>query len=248
MDEEEDSGGERQRAAQRAASGDGSSTGGASRHPSLFGTSSQERFAEAPVLPEEIIAEMAGSSTQHDATLEIAELKKENALLEQRLFLKSEELDSVCQRFSMVAEIKDALERENEALLREREERMAIMLEHEMERDKMVLAKSEELDSVCQRFSMIAEIKDALERENEALLREREERMAIMLEHEMERDKMVLAKNECQQKADMLLRRNEDYEANINTLMYNISFLSSQSFTTKSFLAALSHLPCFFFC
>ncbi|MCP9263943.1 Viral A-type inclusion protein repeat containing protein [Dirofilaria immitis] len=80
---------------------------------------------------------------------------------------------------------------------------------------------------------------ECTEKENEELLRDRSQRMATMRELEAERDRILLAKNECEQKAEMLLRQREDYEGKINRLNHDKSLIASDLQLQKNEVAKL---------
>ncbi|VDK82623.1 unnamed protein product [Litomosoides sigmodontis] len=141
-----------------------------SQHRSMFGKSLRDASAKLSTFTGDTFLEDSALTAEHD----MAELKKEKVRLEHALFLTNEELDAV--------------------------------------RDKL-----------CR----VSEAENALKKENEELLRDRNQRMAAMRELEAERDCILLAKNECEQKAEMLLRQREDYEGKINRLNHDKSLIAS---------------------
>ncbi|KAL3995620.1 hypothetical protein ACH3XW_26595 [Acanthocheilonema viteae] len=96
-----------------------------------------------------------------------------------------------------------------------------VRLEH------VLFLTNEELDAVRNKLCRVSEAENVLKKENEELLRDRSQRMAAMRELEAERDRILLAKNECEQKAEMLFRQREDYEGKINRLNHDKSLITS---------------------
>ncbi|KAM3718204.1 Nucleoprotein TPR [Dirofilaria immitis] len=108
-----------------------------------------------------------------------------------------------------------------------------VRLEH------VLFLTNEELDAIRDKLYRVSEAENVLKKENEELLRDRSQRMATMRELEAERDRILLAKNECEQKAEMLLRQREDYEGKINRLNHDKSLIASDLQLQKNEVAKL---------
>ncbi|VDN03913.1 unnamed protein product [Thelazia callipaeda] len=108
-----------------------------------------------------------------------------------------------------------------------------VRLEH------VLFLANEELDSLRNKLSALSKAQKELREENESLMRDRSQRVNAMRKIEAERDQIYLAKNEFENKAEMLLRQKEDYEANINRLCHDKSLIANALQLKKNELSKL---------
>ncbi|KHN79265.1 Nucleoprotein TPR [Toxocara canis] len=102
----------------------------------------------------------------------------------------------------------------------------------ELKREKVQIAQelfvlSEQHSALQTKCCKLSETVEAQTAELESMIKDRRQRMSVMRELEAERDRLMMAKNECEQKAEMVSRQKQDYESRVERLMHDKCLLAA---------------------